>query len=528
MSCGDAGSLQDSAGTSRRHLWRVYALTGISLSIGWGIRGNFGHEWGAAMPGALAAMAVVLMSGRADWLQRIPLFALFGALGWSFGGSMSYGLVIGYTQSGDALSALYGFTCLFVIGFLWGAAGGAGTALPAYYSRATLAQFFAPLACIFLVWWAEGVWEARWVADNPTYQERNPLDWYDTDWISVLLAIFVVGARAGVRRRLEVVDRWILHMTVGWWGGFLLLTVLLGLRMTPPRSDNWSGILGMVIGILVYLIRQRQWGLLYATLWSGIIGGIGFAGAQLIKLVLMKTGWSTNWHSVMEQTYGLINGLGIAMVMQWLRVRAPCWQDQNEQRAYRWSDAMAVSAILLLLTYMNLQRVVDDWLRAKAVPESILFLSARGWFDLFYMLTAAAFLRVMREHMKRPLPVVPESVLGRGQMFYLVFLWWIVTGNFMRALVAFSPDRLITEGVIYMNALLCSVWALLRACAEHEEPLISSTNDTAVLKRSAVSGIALLLLTVLSAWGITRALYGDTVVGGGKKQVRFNRTVAPR
>ncbi|MCS6775054.1 MAG: hypothetical protein RMJ43_14625 [Chloroherpetonaceae bacterium] len=528
MSSVNAGSLPDSAKASGWQRWQIYALTGLSLSIGWGIRGNFGHEWGAAMPGALAAMAAVLMSGRTDWLQRIPLFALFGALGWSFGGSMSYGLVIGYTQSGDTLSVLYGFGCLFVIGFLWGAVGGAGTALPAYCSRAALAQFFAPLACIFLVWWAEGAWEARWLASSPTYQERSPLDWYDTDWISVLLAILVVGARTVVRRRLEDADRWILHMAVGWWVGFLLLTVLLGLRMTPPRSDNWSGSLGMVAGIFVHLTRQRQWGLLYATLWGGIIGGIGFAGAQLIKLVLMKTGWSTNWHSVMEQTYGLINGLGIVMVMEWLRVRAPRWQDQDEQRVYRWSDAVAVSAVLLLLTYVNLQRMVDDWLRAKAVPESILFLTARGWFDLFYALTAAAFLWVMREHLKRPLPLIPGSPLGRGQMLYLVFLWWIVTGNFMRALVAFSPDRLITEGVIHVNALLCSVWALLRAYEECEVPHVASTDYTTILRRGVVAGMALLFLTVLSAWGITRALYGDTVAGGGKKQIRFNTTTTPR
>jgi hypothetical protein len=64
-------------------------LTALSLSLGWGIRRNYGHEYGAMIPGALAAMAVVLSSGRADWLRRIVYFAMLGALGWSFGGSMS-------------------------------------------------------------------------------------------------------------------------------------------------------------------------------------------------------------------------------------------------------------------------------------------------------------------------------------------------------------------------------------------------------------------------------------------------------
>jgi len=62
----------------------------LALSIGWGVRGNWGHEYGAMIPGALAAMAAVLVSGRDDWQRRIPFFAFFGAIGWAFGGSISY------------------------------------------------------------------------------------------------------------------------------------------------------------------------------------------------------------------------------------------------------------------------------------------------------------------------------------------------------------------------------------------------------------------------------------------------------
>lgn len=60
-------------------------LVALSLSIGWGIRGNFGHEYGAMIPGALAALAGALLCGREDWHRRIAFFGCFGALGWSFG-----------------------------------------------------------------------------------------------------------------------------------------------------------------------------------------------------------------------------------------------------------------------------------------------------------------------------------------------------------------------------------------------------------------------------------------------------------
>src|SRR5690242_17368493 len=135
---------------------RTLLLVGLSLSIGWGIRGNFGHEFGAMIPGALAAMAVVLAINRDDWQRRIAYFAMFGALGWSFGGSISYMQVIGYTHSGHSPSQLYGFASLFLIGFLWAAMGGAGAALSAVLDRGRLTEFFAPLIAVFAAWLLQG------------------------------------------------------------------------------------------------------------------------------------------------------------------------------------------------------------------------------------------------------------------------------------------------------------------------------------------------------------------------------------
>src|SRR5438132_13381161 len=165
---------------STRSTWLLVLLTGLTLSIGWGIRGNFGHEFGAMIPGALAAMAVVLLSGRDDWARRIAYFAMFGALGWSFGGSMSYMQVVAYTHSGHSASVLYGFACLFVIGFLWAAPGGAGAALPAFLSRERLTEFFAPLTAVFAGWTLQDIVIAAWFWENPAFRHQSRLYWYDT------------------------------------------------------------------------------------------------------------------------------------------------------------------------------------------------------------------------------------------------------------------------------------------------------------------------------------------------------------
>jgi hypothetical protein len=55
---------------------------------------------------------------------------------------------------------------------------------------------------------------------------------------------------------------------------------------------------------------------------SGAIGGFGFAFANMLKLIGVYTALPTNWHSVMEQSYGAINGIGIALVMGDLALRA--------------------------------------------------------------------------------------------------------------------------------------------------------------------------------------------------------------
>ena len=164
-------------GTISVNRWRTLVFAGLSLSIGWGIRGNFGHEWGAALPGALAAMAAVLMSDRQDWLRRVAYFAMFGAIGWFFGGSMAHMVLIAFTHSGNSPSVLYKFYCLFLTGFLWGALGGGLTALPAFLSRERLTQFFVPIGAVFLAWWIEAMLEARFIESNPHYHGRNPLEW---------------------------------------------------------------------------------------------------------------------------------------------------------------------------------------------------------------------------------------------------------------------------------------------------------------------------------------------------------------
>jgi hypothetical protein len=505
----------------RRQSVAYYALTALSLSIGWGIRGNFGHEYGAMIPGALAAMAAVALSGRVDWISALPFFAVFGALGWSFGGSISYMQVVAYTHSGHSLSVFYGFACLFLIGFLWAALGGAGTALPAVADRARLTDFFLPLGLVFFCWWLQGVLIEPWLRSL-----GFTIDWYDTDWLAALLC-FPAALMAGmIRRRMDRSTALVLYLAGGWWAGFGLLVLGLGLRMTPPRGDNWAGCLGMTVGAGAYCLRYGLPEVARAGLVSGFIGGIGFAAASMLKLIEVKSGYDTNWHSILEQTTGLFNGIGIAVALRGLsaRIGAARSDDVSSPSERRWAKLVAVGFVLLLIPYLNLRKNVRDWVRAGAVPDVMYGLSAGFWFDLAFVIVALGVVVLLLRHARRPLAVVPSDPLGQAQGLYLVFMAIMVIGNFERALVAFKDQRLVTEGIIHANAVLCAM-ILLTSDQLREGRRIQADGPSSPARarwaRLLAVGTGSALLAIVIDWAIVRAIYGDQFAGHAGLHIRF-------
>lgn len=505
-----------------RNRWQTLLFVGLSLSIGWGIRGNYGHEWGAALPGALAAMAAVIISGREDWLRRVAYFGMFGAIGWSLGGSMAYMVVIAFTHSGHSPSVLWGFSCLCIIGFLWGAVGGAGTALPAFLTRERLTQFYIPLALLFVAWWIESLLEAHFIDTNPAYAKHSPLDWYDTSWTSALLALVVIPLRGAIRRKLDWAEKLILWMAAGWWVGFLVLKIGLHLSMAPGKSENWAGSLGMVVAMFLYLQRSGLKGVVLSGLVTGVLGGLAFALGVLFKLIEITSGYATNWHSILEQSYGFMNGLAQGVAMLLLVRTAP--EASDEPAVPRLYNALAVAFLLLLLTYLNMYKEVNDWIHARAVQPQLYFLTTPGWFDLFFFLLTLTFLILLRAHLRRPLPLVPSTPLGKAQLLYLGLLWWMIIANFMKALVAFANVRLVTEGTIFFNGLLCTLMALL--WMQSALPIETTNYRPAILKTLYRGAIAFVLCPLL-CWGLVRAIYGDRFAGEAGHHYRFGKAAKP-
>ena len=76
----------------------VALLTAMAGGMGWGIRGQYGHETGAMVAGVLMGFTLVLFF----WPQATSLSAArvvaLTVLGISFGGSMTYGQTVGLTH----------------------------------------------------------------------------------------------------------------------------------------------------------------------------------------------------------------------------------------------------------------------------------------------------------------------------------------------------------------------------------------------------------------------------------------------
>ncbi len=136
--------------------------------------------------------------------------------------------------------------------------------------------------------------------------------------------------------------------------------------------------------------------------------------------------------------------------------------------------------MLPILLYVNLVKNVADWTRVNpsnviaAVPKVMRMpligfpLSATAWFNILFGMAAIALVMLLSVHTRRRLALLEQSWLGRGQLLFVVLLWAFVIGNFGKALPGFTEQRLLTEGVITLNAVFATMHAL--SCSRRSAP----------------------------------------------------------
>ncbi len=227
-----------------KNQWISILIVGMSLGTAWAIRGHFGHEQGAAWAGGIGALALVLVSRRKDWYQKMLSVALASAVGWGAGGMISYGIVVGYGRSDNFPNAFYGLSMLFVIGGLFGLLGGGLTGLALESS------------------------------------DQKKVKW------SSLIAEMVAGG-------LIV---------------YYLLVEQLWVLMTPPRSEAWAICLGAGLAMIWYMARNSFLSSLRVSLYSLLGAGFGFAFGNFLQTVGTVLEINFNMWNVMEYSIGFFGG----------------------------------------------------------------------------------------------------------------------------------------------------------------------------------------------------------------------------
>ena len=223
-------------------------IVGMTLGTTWAIRGQFGHEQGAAWAGAVGAISILLIAKRQDWYSKLFKATLAAAIGWGLGGMMSYGRVVGFGRGVEFVNVYYGLLMLFVIGGLYGFIGGGLFGL-------TLSD-----------------------------SKKSKVKWPQ----------LLSGMTAG-----GLVTYFFLVMQWEW-------------LMTPPRSEVWAVCLGMAFFMLWFLIYNKNNAALRVAIFSGLGGGFGFAFGNFLQVMGNVAEIQFNFWNVMEYSLGFFGGIGMA------------------------------------------------------------------------------------------------------------------------------------------------------------------------------------------------------------------------
>jgi len=232
----------------KKELGYALIIAGMSLATAWAIRGQFGHEQGAAWAGGIGGLSIILLAKRKDWYGKALQATLASAVGWGVGGMISYGIVVGYGRGVEFGNVYYGLGMLFVIGALFGILGGGLFGL---------------------------------VLASTTDKMVS--------WSSLIV-----------------------EMAVGGLVFYYFLVGQLGYLMTPPRSEAWAVCLGMAVAMVWYMLRNRYHSPLKVAIWAALGAGFGFAFGNFLQVMGNVLEISFNFWNVMEYSIGFFGGMGMA------------------------------------------------------------------------------------------------------------------------------------------------------------------------------------------------------------------------
>lgn len=332
--------------TSAPSLWSTILLTACAGGLGWGIRGQYGHETGAMIAGVLVGLTIALLFRETMTSQQAARMVALAAIGVSFGGSMTYGQTVGLTHDaelfGNWAALRWGLLGLFIKGGIW--IGLAGAFLGIGLSRMTYRPFEM---AILLLGMAAVLLLGVQLLNQPFAPELRQLPW------------------------IYFSDHW--H----WEPDKADL---------KPRFERWGGLLLALAGLLVYVRAIRQDTLpLKLALVGFVAGGVGFASGQSLQAfhawspeffqrgVLARFDPLMNWWNMMEITFGVFLGGGLGVGV-WLTRRSIGQLQDAETVSFPvvvdWVLAAVYVVIIVTWNFLSVDRF--DAIADLAIPIGII------------------------------------------------------------------------------------------------------------------------------------------------------------
>jgi hypothetical protein len=344
-------------------VWQAVLFAAMAGGMGWGIRGQYGHETGAMIAGLLVGLTLALaFCSRLDALAVARAVA-WGTIAMGIGGSMTYGATVGLTAEpamvGNTAALAWGLLGLGVKGAIW--IGFAGMFLGMGLGGTRYRPLEMLLVMLGLI--ALGLVGMR-LLNEPFDPEHNRIP-----------AIYFSGSYA-----------W---KPPGTW---------------RPRREVWGGLLAALVGLIAYisLVRRDRLGPRLAC-WGLLGGAIGFPLGQSLPAYhawhrdAFRVGvWAwldpkINWWNMMEITFGAVMGATLALGLWAHRRRiAPAMTAAAVPPAPIGVEALllVVHLTLLVVAVFGLgprwASLYDDGLVLAVVP--IVAVAAGRWWPFFLMM----------------------------------------------------------------------------------------------------------------------------------------------
>ena len=314
-------------------LWLAMLATAMAGGMGWGIRGQYGHETGAMIAGVLVSLVLVFLFCPGNRSIHVVRAAALGTIAMGFGGSMTYGQTVGLTHDGplvgDWAALRWGMLGLAIKGGVWiGFCGlflGIGLGGKRYRPFEMFLLMLGMLMAVVFGWW---LFNTPHDPDN----QRLPFFYFSDHW--------------------------------QWEPGVEL----------KHRPEIWGGLLtALVSGIVYVALAKRDRLARNLALWGMLGGALGFPLGQALQA---SNAWNPgmynesfigfftkyfNWWNMMETTFGAVMGavLGLGLWLNRRRIGVSSEPDVSPLPGWLVGLLLAVHVMLIGLVEFSKIHWID-------------------------------------------------------------------------------------------------------------------------------------------------------------------------